>query len=529
MRAVSQVFQVSATRFSASRIGRIVSALCVPVGVGLVVSSCGNGGTTTQAAVAATQAPHEVVADGGRDWPLPGHDNGNSRQALESTIRASTIGRLAPLWNVATPGALTTAVLVVGNVVYAEDDHGVVVAVDKASGRTLWRSAPAGFTVGPEGVALGWDRVFAATSNGIEALDEQTGRVVWTRRLTQSATSGVDMQPTIVGHRVLIATVPVSVAAQYHGGDRGVLYALDATTGKIDWSFDTVDSPDLWGNPTVNSGGGSWYPPAVDTRSGVVYWGTANPGPFPGTAQYPNGSSRPGPNLYTDSTVALSLNTGRLLWYRQAVPHDLFDQDFVNALLVTAKAKSGTRQVVVGAGKGGQVLGMDPSNGSLLWRTTVGIHENHSVTALNGPTVVLPGTYGGVLTPPAAANGEVFVATLNAPDLLYPDRTAYFGGKVGTMDGELVAIDAATGKHVWTTFVPGDPTGGATVVNDLVITATLQGKLVAVDRSDGKIARTIDVGYGISGWLAIAGDELVVPTGTVGGSGHLVAFRLPSG
>ena len=85
--------------------------------------------------------------------------------------------------------------------------------------------------------------------------------------------------------------------------------------------------------------------------------------PFPGTPEFPNGSSRPGRNLYTDSTVALSLKNGKLRWYRQAVAHDIFDQDFVHALIATTDEGA----VVVGAGKGGQVLGMDPKTGKLRW------------------------------------------------------------------------------------------------------------------------------------------------------------------
>jgi outer membrane protein assembly factor BamB len=436
----------------------------------------------------------------------------------------SNIHRLRPAWQVPTPGALTTAVLVVGDTVYAEDDHGVVVAVDRATGRVRWQSAPAGFTVGPEGVAVGWGKVYAATSDGVDALDENSGRIVWTRRLTNTPVEGVDTQPTLVGHRVLMATVPVTPGVQYGGDARGELFAVDAATGRIDWSFDTVASKSLWGNPGVNSGGGAWYPPAVDPRTGIVYWGTANPGPFPGTTQYPNGSSRPGRNLYTDSTVALDLSTGRLLWFRQAVPHDLFDQDFVHAMIVPVDG--GSRDVVVGTGKGGQVLGMEPANGRLLWKTSVGRHENHDLTALSGPTTILPGTYGGILTPPASADGTAYLAVLNAPSVVSPNETAYFGGKIGTMDGELAAIDAATGRVRWTASIPGDPTGGATVVNDLVITATYQGQLVAVDRGSGRIVFNTDVGGGVSGWPAVAGNLLVVPTGTVGLSGRLVAYRL---
>ena len=95
------------------------------------------------------------------------------------------------------------------------------------------------------------------------------------------------------------------------------------------------------------------------------------------------------------------------------------------------------------------------------------------------------------------------------------------------MPGEVVAIDAATGRRLWDTSVPGDPTGGATVVNNLVITATFQGALVAIDRRTGKIVWTHQVGYAISGWPAVAGNLLVIPTGSVGSSGHLMAYQLP--
>jgi outer membrane protein assembly factor BamB len=200
----------------------------------------------------------------------------------------------------------------------------------------------------------------------------------------------------------------------------------------------------------------------------------------------------------------------------------------VHALIATTGrdapgAKAG--KVVVGAGKGGQVLGKDPATGKLRWKTAVGTHEHHALRELTGPTEVMPGTYGGVLTPPATADGVVYVATLNAPATLQPDQTAYFGGSVGTNDGEVVALDARTGKHLWDTKVPGDPMGGATVVNDLVFTGTYQGKLVALDRASGRIVSSVDVGAGIAGWPAAVGDLLLVPTGTVGRPGMLVAYR----
>lgn len=80
----------------------------------------------------------------------------------------------------------------------------------------------------------------------------------------------MSIQPTVVDGLVLAATIPISVHGQFKGGDRGVLYALDAATGAKVWSFDTIKSPNLWGHPEINSGGGAWYTPAVDTKRGLV-------------------------------------------------------------------------------------------------------------------------------------------------------------------------------------------------------------------------------------------------------------------
>ncbi|HLM18606.1 MAG TPA: PQQ-binding-like beta-propeller repeat protein [Acidimicrobiia bacterium] len=480
------------------------------------------------AGLAASSGAGAQTSGSASEWPQPGGDYANSRTAVGSTVESSNVAGLAKAWEVTTPGSLTTAVVVVGDTIYMEDSRCVITAIDRSTGAVKWRSASVGFTIGPQGVSIGDGAVFATTPTGAIALEQDDGQVRWKQELTETPTEGVDAQPQFVNGKVLIATVPVSARVQYQGGDRGILYALDAKTGDIDWMFDTVGSDDLWGNADVNSGGGAWYPPAVDPKSGLVYWGVANPAPFPGTPEFPNGSSRPGRNLYTDSTVALSLKTGKLRWYRQAVAHDIFDQDFVHALIARVGTGDDARRVVIGAGKGGQVLGMDPGTGKLLWKTAVGVHENHDLTSLTGPTDVMPGTYGGVLTPPATADGVVYVATLNAPATLAPDKTAYFGASVGTQDGEVVAIDAATGKHRWATKVPGDPMGGATVVNDLVITGTYQGQVIALDRTTGKIVTTVDVGNGIAGWPAAVGDLLLVPTGVVARPGTLVAYRLTS-
>ncbi len=509
-------------------VARAVGAVVLVTGLAVLSCASQSGSSSSSLTAGNTAfdgAPLQVASAGTNQWPLPGHDYDNTRDAGLSPIDAKSVSDLVPAWTVPMTGGLTTAPIILGPRIYVEDDQGSVVAIARTTGQVVWRSTQTGFSVGPDGVAVGWGKVFAATRDGVIALNASSGAITWSRRLTATPTEGVDIQPTVVDGRVLVATVPVSVGGIYTGGDRGWLFALNANTGATDWAFDTVASPDMWGNPAVNSGGGAWYPPSIDVSANRVYWGTANPAPFPGTAEYPNGTSRPGANLYTDATVALNLRTGKLIWYHQATAHDIFDRDFVHTMIVDLPGSS-PRQVVVGTGKSGKVLGLDPTSGRLLWRTFVGMHRNGELRALSGPTEVLPGTYGGVLTPPASANGDVYVATLNAPDTLYPDRTAYFGGKLGTFPGEMVAIDGATGRILWDTKVPGDPTGGATVVNDLVMTATYQGTLVAIDRSSGRIAWERILPGPVNGWMSISGNLVIVP---IGGTHppEVLVLRLP--
>jgi alcohol dehydrogenase (cytochrome c) len=422
-------------------------------------------------------------------------------------------------------GQLTTVPIIVGNRIYAEDNLGNVVAINRTSGHVIWRSGPVGISIGPNGVAVGWGKVFAATSDGVTALNVKSGKREWSRELTRTSGEGVDMQPLVVGGRVLIATVPVSLDGIYKGGSRGWLFSLNAATGATEWSFDTVRSPTLWGNASVNSGGGAWYPPSVDARANRVYWGVANPAPFPGTVNYPNGSSRPGRNLYTDSTVVLNLRTGHLVWYHQATAHDILDRDFVHTMIVQIPGST-PRAVIIGTGKSGIVFGFSPINGRQLWKTPVGMHHNGERRSISGATVVLPGTFGGVLTPPASAGGIIYAATLNAPDTLYPDRTAYFGGKLGTYPGDVAAINGASGKVLWETNVPGDPTGAVTVVNNLVLTATYQGTMVAINRSNGKIVWRRPLPGAVNGWMSVSGALVVIPVG--GSHPAVIGLHLPA-
>ena len=122
---------------------------------------------------------------------------------------------------------------------------------------------------------------------------------MWISRvLTSSKTEGIDMTPQLFGDKVLVSTIPGSSSNFYAGNGTARCTRSTRRPGKSTVVFSTVKGGQkLWGNPKLNSGGGLWYPPSVDSQ-GRVFLGVANPAPFPNTPKSPNGSSRPGPNLY---------------------------------------------------------------------------------------------------------------------------------------------------------------------------------------------------------------------------------------
>jgi alcohol dehydrogenase (cytochrome c) len=456
------------------------------------------------------------------DWPLPGGDLDNSRATDDTTWSTRTVGQASVAWEAQVPdtGDMPTVPIVVGDVVYVQGTRGSLAAIDRDSGKLRWSTPPDGFNIGPTGLAVAGGKVFGLHgSTGVLAVSAADGKELWKRDIVATRSTGIDIQLVAHGGLVFVSTVPVSINGIYKPGDRGVIHALDADTGADRWTFDTVEG-DLWGHPEINSGGGAWYPPAIDPEAGVVYFGVANPAPFPGVPGYPNGTSRPGPNLYTDSVIALDLQTGKLRWYRQATPHDIFDRDQVFAMI----ARTDDGPVVISSGKSGVVLGVDPETGDERWRTEVGKHLNDDLTALPGPTKVYPGTFGGVITPPATSHGVVYLPVLNAPVELKPAETAYFGAVLGVEDGEVAAVDAATGKLMWSVKVPGDPTGGVTAVNDLLIVPLADGHLLGLRRSNGAIVWRAELPAGTTGQPAVSGDLVIFPVGQASPP-RLVAYR----
>jgi hypothetical protein len=325
------------------------------------------------------------------------------------------------------------------------------------------------------------------------------------------------MAPQLYDGKVLISTIPGSSSNFYQGGAFGTVYSLNAKTGKTIWSFQTIKGgAKLFGNPKVNSGGGLWYPPSVDAH-GRVFLSVANPAPLYGTPKFPNGSSRPGANLYTDSIVALDGQTGKLLWFRQAIRHDLRDYDLmIPAITATVPVQGVQTEVELVAGKMGKAYAYRADNGQHLWTRPVGKHQHDTGLLPRKPIDVFPGIFGGVETPMAFAGNRLFVPWLNFPT--HASATGIAGGlgsfKAGT--GGLTAIDAGTGKVLWQNKLPSINVGAATVANDVVFTSTYAGTIYAFDTKTGKTLWTTKAPAGINSFPAVTKDMLIVGAGAPG-------------
>ena len=503
-------------------IGGAAAALLLLAALPASATPAANRANATRAAVEAcgTTPPPEVT-EHPDDWAVPNGDPQNTRTADGSAIDSSNVHRLGAAWTYDVPGSamfgnLTTNPVVSDGRVYVGALDGSIHVTDLATGAPVWSERRDVGIFGPAGVSVGWGRVYGIAAPGVAvAHDAATGAEVWSTDLEVAPGNEIDMAPNLVGDCVLVSTQGLAP------GSRGTLYALHRTDGHVVWRFETVPD-DFWGNPTVNHGGGAWYPPAVDPESGVSYWGTSNPWPSPGAPGFPAGASRPGDNLYTNSALALGPD-GALDWYHQVFAHDIWDRDMVLTQLVDLP---GGGQVVTHTGKGGRLLAYDPDTGEVRWDIQVGRHLNDHLTDFDQPTTVMPGVLGGVETPPAAADGTIYLSVMNAPTTYdSPEQKFSLDPQLGTHPSNLIAVDAATGAIEWQVDLPGDSLGAVTVVNDLLFTSTFDGILLAYDRDSGREVWRRATGKMVNGSPAVVGDTVVWPI-SGGDPSQLLALRL---
>jgi outer membrane protein assembly factor BamB len=474
-------------------------------------------------------------------WPYPNGDLSNTRDAVGSVITLANVSTLKEAWsfklsgkatkNVGGFGTLAANAVVVDGVVYIQDLHSNVYALSLATGKLLWSytinkkvlSGP-----GPNGVAVYNGEVYGATPKSVFALSAATGKKVWSNGdLLKSGQGTFGIQPEVANGRVYLAS-------QYgHVPGGGLLLALNASTGKLIWTFKTEPKNDSGVASLTLGGGGAWQTPLV-SPDGSVSFGIGNPYQSESEAM-----DSPSQALYTDSVVNLNAATGKLNWYYQGISNDFMDHDMQTSPIETS---ANGVPVVLGSGKLGIVYEMNAATGKLLWKTPVGVHNGTDYAGLHAlegkksvklPFTYEPGAFGGVLTNMAVSANTIYAAAINLPFkfTLGSQVNGVPASKVAT--GEIQALNVTTGKVEWTTKLKGLPDGATTVSNDIVFTTLFDGELVALNSSSGKIVDTIQLPRPTNSPIAIAGNTIIVPVGApkVGshkGPSQIVAYRLPS-
>ena len=513
-----------------------VTAAALLVAAGLIASCSSSSSSSSRALacpskrgtpVTGTAPPATGLPAAG--WTQPDADLASNRY-VASAITSANVSKLGVAWTVPltmntthTDGAYAATPVIVNGVVYVQDLDSDVFAISLATGKVLWTHDYGSPNGGPDGVNVVGGVVYAATAKAAVALDATTGAQLWSRTLTGNDHEGIAMAPGFDNGTVYVSTVPANVTTVYGAGGQGILWALNAKTGAPEWSWN--EDQNLWGNPGVNSGAGLWYEPSFDAQ-GNIYLGIANPAPIFGTKSYPLGSSRPGPDLYTDSVVKLS-PAGKLLWYYQLTPHDLYDWDLQNPPLLTI---ANGRPVVIDGGKAGIMIELDAQTGKLLWQRPVGGHDGHEndglLTEHATPTshdplpakyCLEPSLYGGMLTQ-LASNGSTTFAAVN--DFALAASPTGFTGSIASQFqafynavGEMVAVNQDTGTVIWDTPLPSSPFGAATVTNDVVFTTTFKGYLYALDAASGAILFKTPMSAGTNAPVAVDGDYVIASAG----------------
>jgi alcohol dehydrogenase (cytochrome c) len=524
----------------------IFAGLCAAAPASFAQAEIAGGAAATGAPVPKSISVPQARLDGAdKDSANFLHSNmsyAQTRYYPATQINTSNVAKLRPAFQFQTEvlESMETAPIVVDGIMYVTTSYNHLYALDAATGKEFWhykhKMGPVTtFCCGPNnrGVAVMGDRLYMGTLDAkLLAFDAKTGKVLWSTQIADpEAGYSETMAPVAVDGKVLIGT---------NGGEygiRGFVKAFDANDGKLLWTFYTI--PDTghegtWAAKDATQrdlhrdlgaekaqlaknagffktlGGGVWMAPAVDKETGTVFFVVGNPSPD----LY--GAERPGDNLYTDSIVAVDLNTGAKKWHYQYVPHDVWDLDAVSPVILTeAKDNSGKmRKVAIHGGKTGHVYVHDRATGELIRFSEAMIpQENMWVLPTKDGARMLPGANGGVEWSPMAVNPRlrmVYAANLHQPMTYHVEQAAYPGGKLwlgGAFKviasekqwGRLVAVNLDTGKVAWKFDTEQPLIGGVlATAGDLVFNGEGNGLFRAFDAKTGKKLWEYQAGAGVN-------------------------------
>jgi len=500
------------------------------------------------------------------NWPHYGGQVSAWRYSALDQVNTENARRLSPVWSFQTgdtDGGLQATPIVVDGVMYLSTSRNRIFAIDAATGAERWSyyfELPKGFTIfyGPwnRGVAVADGRVhFGTLDNHLVALDAKNGRELWRLNVEDATQCGCNITaaPLVVKGKVIVGVT---------GGDsahRGYVNAFDARTGRHLWRFWTIPGPgekghETWTGESWKSGGGAtWMTGSFDASLNLTYWSVGNP-----AADF-WGGNRKGDNLYTDSVVALDLDTGKRKWHFQQVPHDVWDWDtaYENVLL-DLPVNGLDRKLLLNVNKGGYTFVVDRTNGefvaawplvkNLNWIT--GIGPKGELLGRNEPVVgksktICPSIGGGRSWNQGAwspRTGLFYTTGIEwCEDVVAAPETpkegqVYFGGTFkltrkplkGDAGGHLGGYDPLTGKRAWL-YEYKYPLLASVLATagDLIFTGDADGFFFALDARTGKKLWSYQTGSGHRGSsisYAVNGRQFIA---TPSGWGSALAGLLP--
>jgi alcohol dehydrogenase (cytochrome c) len=318
----------------------------------------------------------------GENWPSYNGDYTGRRYSSLTQVTPENAHLLRAQWvfHSRNAGILEVTPVVVAGIMFVTGSNDAY-AVDAATGKILWHHARA-VTEGliddasghiNRGVAILGTRIYMETDNAhLLCLDARSGNLLWdVAYAPNNRNYGATSAPLVVKDKVLVGT---------SGGDdgvRGFVAAFDAITGKEAWRFWTIPGPgefgsSSWpGNAYLHGGATTWMPGTYDPELNTIYWGTSNPSPdF-------DGSVRPGDDLYTSCVLALDPDNGKLKWYFQFSPHDLYDYDATQTpVLINAVYEGRPRKLLLEANRNGFLYLLDRTNGQFLAAKQFALMQN---------------------------------------------------------------------------------------------------------------------------------------------------------
>lgn len=346
-------------------------------------------------AAIASLSGHAAVNDVGaaENWESHGAAADESDYSRLDAINTTTVKHLGLAWYLDLPGevSLEGTPLAVNGVLYFTGSYGAVYAVDAVSGKRLWKYDPETWKHNPakmhymfpvnRGVAYEDGRIFSGALDGrLFALDARTGRLIWSvETVPPDSTQDITAAPRAFHGKVIIGTSGSDMGA------RGSVAAYDAATGRQLWRFYTIPGTPAQnrGDPAMERAAATWRGEFWKTGSGGGVWDsvTYDPGMnrfYIGTANanpYDTQLRSPGggDNLYTACIVALDADTGKYIWHYQTTPRDSWDYDSTQQMTLADLVIGGVhRKVIMQAPKNGFLYVLDRVTGKLISAGKIG-------------------------------------------------------------------------------------------------------------------------------------------------------------